>query len=66
MQTQLAAQLKSIRVANADVVDYSSILFSPKEAAKMSIQAVYSLGRNGIMELIRIDSRFQRFDETLF
>ena len=66
MQTQLAAQLKSIRIANADVVDYSSILFSPKEASKLSIQAVYSIGRNGIMELIRIDSRFQRFDDTLF
>ena len=66
MQTQLAAQLKSIRVQNADVVDFSSILFSPKDASKLNIQSIYSLGRNGIMELIRIDDRFQRFDETLF
>ena len=66
MQTQLAAQLKSIRVANADVMDYSSILFSPKEASKYNVQSIYSIGRNGIMELIRIDERFQRFDNTLF
>ena len=66
MQTQLASQLKSIHVANADVMDYSSILFTPKEASKYNIQSIYSIGRNGIMELIRIDERFQRFDNTLF
>lgn len=66
MQTQLAAQLQRIRVANADVTDSSSILFSPQEASRMSLQSIYSIGRNGIMELIRIDERFARFDDSLF
>ena len=66
MQTQLAAQLQKIRVEGADKVDVSSILFSPSDASKISLSSIYSMARNGIMELIRVDSRFQRFEETLF
>lgn len=66
MPTQLAAQLQRLHVANADVTDLSSILFSPQEASRLNLQSIYSIGRNGIMELIRIDDRFARFDDTLF
>ena len=63
MLTQLASQLKRLHVANADTMDSSSILFSPKEAQRVSTQSIYAMGRNGIMELIRIDDRFSRFEE---
>lgn len=66
MQTQLAAQLQKIRVEGADRIDTSSILFSPSDASKISLSSIYSMARNGIMELTRVDSRFQRFEETLF
>ena len=66
MQTQLAAQLQHLQVDNADTTDFSSILFSPQEASELNLQAIYSIARNGIMELIRIDPQFARFDETLF
>lgn len=66
MLTQLASQLRKIRVDNADSMDYSSILFSPSQAKRYSMQSIYAMGRNGIMELIRIDDTFARFEETLF
>lgn len=66
MQTQLAAQLQKIRVEGADKIDISSILFSPSDASKISLSSIYSMARNGVMELIRVDNRFQRFEETLF
>lgn len=47
-------------------MDSSSILFSPKEAQRVSTQSIYAMGRNGIMELIRIDDRFSRFEDSLF
>ena len=66
MLTQLASQLRKIHVDNADSMDYSSILFSPSQAKRYSMQSIYAMGRNGIMELIRIDDTFARFEETLF
>ena len=66
MLTQLASQLKSLHVATADTMDSSSILFSPKEAQRVSTQSIYAMGRNGIRELIRIDDRFSRFEDSLF
>ena len=66
MFTQLASQLRKIHVDNADSIDFSSILFSPSQAKKYSLQSIYAMGRNGIMELIRIDNNFARFEDTLF
>ena len=66
MQTQLASQLQKIRLDGADVADLSSILFSPRDASRINLQSIYSMARNGIMELSRIDGRLSRFEDSLF
>ena len=43
-----------------------SLLFDRREAADIDTDTFFSLGRNGLEELVRIDPTFSRFEESLF
>jgi U3 small nucleolar RNA-associated protein 10 len=72
MATSLARQLKSIRSDITATLDkrkfekVSSLLFEPDEAAVQDFDTILALGQNGLHGLIQIDSRFQKFEKTLF
>lgn len=72
MATSLARQLQSLRsdvVATLDKRKHqkaASLLFDPEEAASQTLEAVYSLGVNGLHGLVQLEPRFERFGRTLF
>lgn len=70
MATSLAEQLKRLAIPQTKVLTDSkkraSLLFDPLEAAKISKESVFEIGREGIKELIGIDSNFADFEDTLF
>ena len=43
-----------------------SLLFERREAADMDVDTFFSLGRNGLEELISIDPTFSQFEDALF
>jgi len=72
MATSLARQLQSIKSDTVATLDkrkhesIASLLFDPDEAAAQDFHAVFSLGINGLHGLVQLDTRFQKFDKTLF
>ncbi|KAG0335778.1 HEAT repeat-containing protein 1 [Podila humilis] len=70
--SSLAQQLKKIGTADATkgmekaARHKSSFLFDSKQAADYDIDTIFSIGTNGITELIMLDAKFAPFAETLF
>ncbi len=66
--TSLARQLQEL--APPDVHHASkkraSLLFDPAEAADITVDTVYSIGLNGLEQLISIDTHFAEFETVLF
>jgi hypothetical protein len=72
MTTSLARQLQALRsdvVATLDKRKHhrvASLLFDPDEAAGQTLEAIYSLGVNGLSGLVLLEPQFERFGQTLF
>ena len=70
--TSLAKQLKRLAIPGQPSLRQlvskkrPSLLFDAKEAADMDVDTFFSLGRNGLEELISIDATFSQFEVTLF
>ena len=70
--TSLAKQLERLAIPGQPSLRQlvskkrASLLFDRKEAADMDVETFFSLGRNGLEELIRIDPTFSQFEATLF
>lgn len=70
--TSLAKQLERLAIPGQPSLRQlvskkrASLLFDGKHAADMDIETFYSLGRNGLEELISIDPTFSQFEVTLF
>lgn len=44
----------------------ASLIFDPQQAARIDLQTIYALALEGFNELVKIDSKFKPFQETLF
>ncbi|KAI8874302.1 ARM repeat-containing protein [Ramicandelaber brevisporus] len=73
MASTLAQQLKQIRTVDKTALGEKGQLIKPtflftsgKEAAQHDDDTIYSLGVNGLEQLISLDPRFAAFEETLF
>lgn len=70
--TSLAKQLERLAIPGQPSLrrlvskKCASLLFDGKEAADMDVDTFFSLGRNGLEELISIDPTFSQFEVTLF
>ena len=70
--TSLAKQLQRLAIPGQPSLKQlvsrkrSSLLFDAKEAADMDVDTFYSLGQNGLEELISIDPSFAEFENSLF
>lgn len=70
--TSLARQLERLAIPGQPSLKQlvskkrASLLFDRKEAADIDIDTFYSLGCNGLEELISIDPTFAQFEDTLF
>ena len=70
--TSLAKQLQKLAIPGQpslrQVVSKKkpSLLFDNKEAADIDTDTIFSLGTNGLEELIRIDQSFSEFETSLF
>lgn len=73
--SSLSQQLKSIGEKNASVavdrksrqvVHGRSLLFEPVDAAAQDFEFIHQIGVEGLEELILIDSRFEKFSDSLF
>ena len=70
--TSLAKQLRRLAIPgqptlkDASSKKRPSLLFEPEKASDISIDTIYSLGLNGLAELINIDHSFAEFEATLF
>jgi len=71
MSTALAQQLQKLAapqstVTLADARSRASVLFDPKEAAKMDRRSIYNIGITGLQELTDFNPDFKEFQLTLF
>jgi len=72
MATSLSQQLQLLKVPGQpssrqfDSNKRPSLLFSAEEAAELDIERVLDIGRNGLDELTKLDSRFAVYEESLF
>ena len=73
--SSLSQQLKSINEKTASIaldrssrskIHSRSLIFSPKVAATQDYDFLYQLGLEGLDELCDLDSRFNKFKQTLF
>ena len=70
--TSLAKQLQKLAIPGQPSLKQvaskkkPSLLFDPKEAADIDIDTIFSLGVNGLEELISIDRSFSQFERSLF
>lgn len=73
--SSLSQQLKAISEKNASValdrktrstIHSRSLIFEAKVAAAQDYDYIYQIGCEGLAELADVDSRFQKFSETLF
>ena len=70
--TSLAKQLQKLAIPGQPSLRHvtskkkPSLLFDPKEAADIDIDTIFSLGVNGLEELISIDRSFTDFETSLF
>lgn len=70
--TSLARQLQKLAIPGqpslkqATSKKHPSLLFEAEKAADISTDTIYSLGLNGLTELISIDHTFAEFEITLF
>jgi U3 small nucleolar RNA-associated protein 10 len=70
--TSLARQLQKLAIPGQPPLKQAtskkcpSLLFEPEKASDISIDTVYSLGLNGLAELINIDQNFVEYEATLF
>ncbi|CEP08664.1 hypothetical protein [Parasitella parasitica] len=70
--SSLKQQLKKIgtldlrNVSEASRKSKASFLFSAREAADQDLETIYSIAKNGIMELVILDEKFAAFEKTLF
>lgn len=60
MTTSLAEQLRKLKTSAAPVAKSAlpSLLYDAKEAALLDLDTIYTLGVNGLTELIAIDRRY--------
>ena len=66
--SQLALQLKKlgpIEKPSSKVIQYS-LLFDQVQASKIDAQTIHGIAIEGLKELIKYDSRFKAFQDTLF
>ncbi|XP_065904568.1 HEAT repeat-containing protein 1-like isoform X3 [Dysidea avara] len=72
MATSLSQQLQQLKVPGqpssrqVDLKKRPSLLFSAEEAAELDIERVFDIGRNGLEELVKLDNRFAKYEESLF
>ncbi|XP_064095160.1 HEAT repeat-containing protein 1-like [Macrobrachium nipponense] len=70
METSLALQLKKLATPQTSILDEKkkkkSLLFDPSEAAGYGKDVYYDIGLSGFDELLKVDSRFNSFKDTLF
>ncbi|KAJ1644791.1 snoRNA-binding rRNA-processing protein utp10 [Coemansia asiatica] len=72
MATSLASQLYRMRTVDRMVGTErsqkirASFLFDGKQAADMDIQTIFDIGRDGLRDLCKTNSRFQVYATTLF
>ncbi|GEQ70249.1 hypothetical protein JCM33374_g3925 [Metschnikowia sp. JCM 33374] len=73
--SSLSQQLQAISAKNASValdrksrafVHSQSLIFDPKAAAAQDHEYIYQIACEGLEELVEIDSRFARFQSSLF
>lgn len=73
--SSLSQQLKAISEQNASValdrktrskIHLRSLIFDAKVAAAQDYDFIYQIGCEGLEELVAIDSRFEKFQQTLF
>lgn len=73
--TSLSSQLKQISDKNASVsldrksrsrIHSKSLIFDPKIAAVQDFEYLYQIGKEGLNELSTLDSRFKKFNDSLF
>ncbi|PSN50219.1 hypothetical protein C0J52_07804 [Blattella germanica] len=70
MSTSLAAQLKKLAVPQTTLLQEKnkrpSLLFDPREAAKFDRDTFYEIGVSGLEELVKLNSKFEQFQNSLF
>ncbi|KAK8799739.1 hypothetical protein WA158_006287 [Blastocystis sp. Blastoise] len=66
MSTELARQLQGISIPRMEIKTGVSLLFTSQEVKDQTMDYVFNIGKNGLLELIRIDPSFIVFDTTLF
>lgn len=73
--SSLSQQLQAISAKNASValdrksrafVHSQSLIFDPKVAAAQDYEYIHQVALEGLDELVEIDGRFSRFEQTLF
>lgn len=73
--SSLSQQLKAVSERNASValdrktrskIHSRSLIFDAKVAAAQDYDYIYQIGCEGLAELAEVDSRFEKFSETLF
>jgi U3 small nucleolar RNA-associated protein 10 len=63
MVTALAAQLQQLREGGAGSKQKTpSFLYDPKEASHLDDETIYHMACNGLIELKKMDARFEEFD----
>ena len=66
----LAAQLSKIAAPSSGVTQKrntrASILYTPREAADISLDQLYETAQNAFIELCRVDPHLERFESSLF
>ncbi|ORX53545.1 hypothetical protein DM01DRAFT_1322487 [Hesseltinella vesiculosa] len=72
MSLSLKQQLKKLGTADLKNVSEgsrkykASFLFTAKEAAEQDLETIFSIARNGFMELLNVDPAFSSFETALF
>lgn len=64
LQQQLASLAGQTR--QVATLRKASILFDEKELQKISTQTIFSIGLNGLLELVKINEQFAPYENTLF
>ncbi|DBA01122.1 TPA: hypothetical protein N0F65_001750 [Lagenidium giganteum] len=63
MVSTLGAQLQQLREQGAGSKQKAnSFLYDPREAARLDDEMIYNLACNGLLELKKLDARFEEFD----
>ena len=67
--TSLGKQLQNLKKQEPQSVtahSYVSLLFERQQASLLSSESLWNLAVEGLQDLIKLDARFQQYEQTLF